>query len=169
MRVSLVWVKPDGRQQEIALRKAVHVVGRSTECQIRIPNPSISRQHCEFVVSDDDVIVRDLGSSNGTFVNRRKISQATISPGDLVCMGELVFAVRINGNPGDIDAEEAYDEGHVAAPTAAAASMKPAQARPQTPKASPAPSSRLLDSDGSSVGDFDFLSEDDDMKKQPKL
>jgi pSer/pThr/pTyr-binding forkhead associated (FHA) protein len=121
------------------------------------------------VVSDDDVLVRDLGSSNGTFVNRRKISQATISPGDLVCMGELVFAVRINGNPAEIDAEEAYDEGHVAAPTAAAASMKPAQARPHTPKAPAAPSSRLVDSDGSSVGDFDFLSEDDDMKKQPKL
>jgi hypothetical protein len=47
--------------------------------------------------------------------------------------------------------------------------MKPAQARPHTPKAPAAPSSRLVDSDGSSVGDFDFLSEDDDMKKQPKL
>ncbi len=169
MRVSLVWVKPDGRQQEIALRKAVHVVGRSTDCQIRIPNSSISRQHCEVVVGDDDVLVRDLGSSNGTFVNRRKITQTPIAPGDLICIGELVFAVRINGNPSEIDAEEAYDEGHVAAPTAAAASMKPAQARPPTPKGPAAPASRLVDPDGSSVGDFDFLSEDDDMKKQPKL
>jgi predicted component of type VI protein secretion system len=161
MRVALVWVRPDGKQQEIPLRKAVHVIGRATDCQIRVPSSSISRHHCEVVVGDDDAVVRDLGSSNGTFVNRKKVSQTVLAAGDLICLGELVFVAKLNGTPGEIDAEDAYDDGHVTAPVAAAKAMKP-EPKPTGKK----PAASLEDS---SITDFDFLSEDDDMKKQPKL
>src|SRR5262245_33263439 len=164
MGVSLVLVKSDGKQQEIPLRKAVHVIGRHTDCQIRIPSSGISRHHCELVVSDSKVVLRDLGSSNGTFVNRKKITQSDLAAGDLVALGEVVFVLRVDGKPETIDAEEAYDEGLVRSTPvpAAAASIRP-----------DAPTRRMeVEKDASSdssMADFDFLDEDDEIKRQPKL
>lgn len=164
MSVDLVLVLPDGKQREIPLSKPVQVIGRQTDCQIRIPSAAISRHHCEVAVTDGKVSVRDLGSSNGTFVNRRRVSQAELSPGDLIAIGDLVFVVRVDGRPAAIDSEDVIEDGQVRpeaprAPRAPKAAAKPAAAKMQP----------LTDPGGSSVGDFDFLDEDDEIKKQPKL
>lgn len=167
MSVALLLVRDDGRQTEIPLRRAIHVIGRQTDCQIRVPSSGISRHHCEIAVSDGKVSLRDLGSSNGTFVNRKKITQQDLSPGDLVCIGDLVFVLRVDGQPASIDSEDAYDDGLVrttGAPAAPVAAPKPAP-RPAQKPAAPKDSGN----DDSSVADFDFLDEDEDFKKQPKL
>ena len=171
MAVSLVLVRSDGRQSEIPL-KGRAVIGRQTDCQIRIPSSGISRHHCELNLADGKVLLRDMGSSNGTFVNRQKIQQTQLNAGDLIGLGDLVFVVRVDGSPATIDSEEALDEG--AAP-AIPAKPAPAAKAPQAKQAgTPAKGGKpsLLDADpneDSSVADFDFLDEDDDIKKQPKL
>jgi pSer/pThr/pTyr-binding forkhead associated (FHA) protein len=167
MGVSLVLVQSDGRQSEIPLKTRA-VIGRQTDCQIRIPSSGISRHHCELIVTGDKVTLRDMGSSNGTFVNRQKVQQAELAAGDLIAMGDLVFVVRIDGNPANVDSEEVLDEGAV--PMAPAAP----QPKPAPKKAAPKKHPSLLDeaeasNDDSSVAEFDFLDEDDDIKNQPKL
>jgi pSer/pThr/pTyr-binding forkhead associated (FHA) protein len=168
MAVSLVLVRTDGRQSEIPLKTRA-VIGRQTDCQIRIPSAGISRHHCELNLADGKVLLRDMGSSNGTFVNRQRVQQQQLSAGDLIGIGDLVFVVRIDGNPAQVDSEDALDEG--AAPVVTAPKPAPAAKAPPAKQAGAAKPS-LLDADpndDSSVADFDFLDEDDDIKKQPKL
>ena len=178
MGASLILVRGDGRQSEIPL-KGKALIGRQTDCQIRIASSGISRHHCEVSMIGDKITVRDLGSSNGTFVNRSRVTQAEVAAGDLISLGDLVFVVRIDGVPETVDAEEAWDEGAVpvGAQGPAKPAGKPAPAKPSGAKnaAKPAEQAKkpgLLDDDAkgdSSVVEFDFLDEDDDIKNQPKL
>lgn len=167
MNASLVYVTADGRKKEIPLKRAVQVIGRQNDCQIRIPVAAASRHHAELVVDGDRVSIRDLGSSNGSFVNCKRVTQQDLSPGDLICIGEQVFVVKIGGNPDDFDAEDAYDDGLVKAPAAASADSAKASGGVNARKPLPPMSSN--DSDESSIADFDFLDDDDLDSKQPKL
>ncbi len=174
MNVSLVLVKADGTQREVALRKPVGVIGRQTDCSIRIPSASVSRHHCEISVDEaGGVSLRDLGSSNGTYVNRQRIEQAKVKAGDLISLGGFVFVVRVDGKPTAVNAEGAIEDGLVeTGGGAAAAESRPTAATvvaPQPKAASKSPARKPLTSDDSSMADFDFLGDDDDLKKQPKL
>jgi pSer/pThr/pTyr-binding forkhead associated (FHA) protein len=71
-------------------------VGRATGNEISLPYPSISNRHCIFVLSGPDVVLRDLNSSNGTYVNNEAISEAILRPGDLIQIG----TVQIKFEPG---------------------------------------------------------------------
>lgn len=162
MSVSLMLVTEDGKQREIPLNRPVQVIGRQTDCQIRIPTSAVSRHHCELTVHENRVSVRDLGSSNGTFVNRKRITQQELAPGDLLCLGELVFVVRVDGRPATIDSEDSLEDGMVRVASGVQAPAAKAASRP-------APAAKKASSDDSSVMDFDFLDEDDIDKRQPKL
>lgn len=174
MNVSLVLVQVDGKQREVPLKRAVQVIGRQTDCQLRIPSGNVSRHHCELILAEDGVLsIRDLGSSNGTYVNKQKITQTTLNMGDLISLGGLVFVVRIDGQPSSIDSDDVLEDGLVeiqggnaatpeSRPTAATMVLPPSS-RAGTPR--PAPT----DSDGSSIADFDFLDDGDELKGQPKL
>src|SRR5438270_11399318 len=160
MAVSLILVRADGRQSEIPLKTRA-IIGRQTDCQIRIPSAGISRHHCELTHADGKVLLRDMGSSNGTYVNRQKIQQAQLAAGNLIAIGDMVFVVRVDGNPAQIDSEEALDEG--AAPVVTA--PKPAAKSPPAKHAGAPKGGKpgLLDADpsqDSSIADFDFLDED---------
>jgi pSer/pThr/pTyr-binding forkhead associated (FHA) protein len=168
MSASLVYVTADGRQKEIPLKRAVQLIGRQNDCHIRIPVASASRHHAELVVDGSRVSIRDLGSSNGSFVNCKRVTQQDLAPGDLVCIGEQVFVVRIDGKPGDIDAEDAYDDGLVKSPATSASKDGAAQAQGGGRPATLRPIAGG-DSDDSSVADFDFLDDGDLDDKQPKL
>lgn len=113
MQVALVMVKADGSSRELPLDREVTVIGRDEHARLRIPVPQVSRKHCEVVVKDPKVQVRDVGSSNGTYVNGRKVREADLTPGDLITVGPVVFVVKINGEPGKIDAKDCYAAGTV--------------------------------------------------------
>lgn len=169
MGVSLVLIKHDGTQVEVELKHPRTLIGRHTDCGIRIPDASVSRQHCELALAEGRVSVRDLGSSNGTFVNRRRINQTELAANDLLNVGRFVFVVRVDGKPGVIDSEDALDDGMAtpaaAAPPAPPARPQPAQGAKAAAKPAPGKGSLLGDPDDSSVADFDFL----DEKDAPKL
>lgn len=78
---------PDGEQTTI---------GRSPECEIFLDDVTVSRQHAVLRQRDEAFVIEDLGSLNGTFLNRRRIESATVEDGDEVQIGKyrLTFLNR---------------------------------------------------------------------------
>jgi hypothetical protein len=73
------------------------VVGRSTECDLTIPVPRISRQHARFTVSGDKLLVEDLKSANGTAVNGTRINSAfSLSHQDKVEILDVIIRIKEN-------------------------------------------------------------------------
>ncbi len=71
------------------------VVGRDQSCNIVIEDPLVSRQHCEFYVDNRGIFVRDLGSSNATFVNGTPVRERRLNLGDDIGIGSVVFSVGV--------------------------------------------------------------------------
>ncbi len=76
------------------------VIGRGSEADVRITDPGVSRRHVEFEVrydqdQDVEVLVRDLGSTNGMLVNGRKMPQAHVGEGSVVRIGHTDMVVRV--------------------------------------------------------------------------
>jgi len=70
------------------------VVGRAATSDVPIYDPTISRRHAEVSLEDGGVQIRDLGSSNGTFLNGSRITDAIAEDGDVVAFGKVAFHVR---------------------------------------------------------------------------
>ena len=72
------------------------LIGRSPECDIFLDDVTVSRRHAEIVREGDDFTIRDLGSLNGTYVNRRRIESASLEDDDEVqiCKYRLTFLQR---------------------------------------------------------------------------
>jgi hypothetical protein len=122
MKVQLVVVrgKPEGKV--IPLVGPKFKIGRGETCHLRPISEQISREHAEFTIEAGAVVVRDLGSRNGTLVNGKALTDACqLKDRDLVQVGPLTFAVSI------VDAPAA----------AVAAKAKPAATSAPAPKESP--------------------------------
>ena len=72
------------------------LIGRSPECQIFLDDVTVSRRHAELERNGDTFSIRDLGSLNGTYVNRRRIESAVLQNDDEVQVGKyrLTFLQR---------------------------------------------------------------------------
>ncbi len=101
MDVKLVYFKDNGERKDFPLKEGKTVVGRQDTCGYRIPLGQVSREHCEFVLSQDGLAIKDLNSSNGTYVNNKRVAESKLKPGDHVVIGPVVFTVQIDGFPGD--------------------------------------------------------------------
>ncbi len=70
------------------------VIGRKPEATLCIPSPTVSREHAELTVVERGLLLRDLGSTNGTYVNGVRIDRpCTVGHGDLLQFGQVVFRV----------------------------------------------------------------------------
>src|SRR5438552_125926 len=78
---------------ELNLKPGVNTLGRDPSSQIHISHHSVSGSHCEITVTDDAVIIKDLGSTNGTFVSDVQVREAVLKPGQTIHLGtvELIF------------------------------------------------------------------------------
>ena len=72
-----------------ALEAAVTQAGRHPESDIFLDDITVSRRHAEFLTRDDVTTVRDVGSLNGTYVNRERIDEVRLSSGDEVQIGKF--------------------------------------------------------------------------------
>lgn len=80
----------------IPLNREKFLIGREEDCQLRPNSDLVSRHHCVIAVDDFTVRIRDLGSTNGTFVNDQRITtQVVLKQGDLVRIGKLAFEMQI--------------------------------------------------------------------------
>jgi hypothetical protein len=82
--------RPDLPESTYNLEQEYTHVGRSQGNEICLPYPSISNRHCIIIHSGSDIVVRDLNSSNGTYVNGEIISEVVLRPGDCIQCG-VVF------------------------------------------------------------------------------
>ena len=76
-------------QWEIPLRPGVQTIGRSSACDFQIEHASVSGTHCEVQLSDGAVTLKDLGSTNGTFLERAPVTQATLVSGQRLQLGSV--------------------------------------------------------------------------------
>src|SRR5436190_23350030 len=96
MKVQLVVVrgKPEGKV--IPLVGPKFKIGRGETCHLRPNSEQVSREHAEFTINADSVLVRDLGSRNGTLVNGKALTaEYRLKDRDLVQVGPLTFAISI--------------------------------------------------------------------------
>jgi adenylate cyclase len=70
------------------------VVGRAVTSDVPVYDPTISRQHAELALADSGVRVKDLGSSNGTFLNGARITEAVAADNDVVTFGKVAYRVK---------------------------------------------------------------------------
>ena len=85
--------------EEILIDHYPFIVGRERSNDGPLPLAFVSRQHCRFTLEDNIVFVRDLESYNGTYVNGRRISQATpVRNGDEISVSPLAFHVAFVRN-----------------------------------------------------------------------
>lgn len=64
-------------------------VGRLEDNAFQIPEPSVSSHHCEILLRGNDVVVKDLNSTNGSYINGEQISEATLKPGQVLRLGQV--------------------------------------------------------------------------------
>lgn len=105
MNVVLVMFKEKERR-EFPLAGEETILGRRQDCSLRIPTKDVSRQHCAVRIKDEKVTAKDLGSSNGTYVNGKRIAEVALAPGDHLRLGPVTFVVQINGKPDRIKPED---------------------------------------------------------------
>jgi len=87
--------------QEFKVNKAICTVGRDSDCDIVLTEGYPSRQHAQIVVQDGSLFLKDLNSTNGTFVNNQRIYRTTmIRSGDVIKFGTSAFYLHFD-NPGD--------------------------------------------------------------------
>lgn len=99
--LKVVGGKQDGSLIPIQTKK--FLVGREQDCQLRPSSESVSRHHCVFTMDDFSVRLRDLGSTNGTFVNGQRVQgQVILQPGDRVLIGKLEFEIAIHDSIGSV-------------------------------------------------------------------
>lgn len=104
MKVVLVMFSPEGERRDVPVKHDTVVLGRESGCQIRIPIAAVSRKHCQIEVKDDEVLVSDLGSRNGTYRNESKVDEpVALFAGDRLAVGPVVFTVQIDGDPEPVE------------------------------------------------------------------
>lgn len=105
MDVNLVMFKKSGVRKDISVPSDVITIGRKQDCDLCIPLVVVSRRHCQLSRAEDDVVIRDLGSTNGTYLNGSRIAKTdkvSVKPGDNLQIGPVTFTLQINGKPNEI-------------------------------------------------------------------
>jgi pSer/pThr/pTyr-binding forkhead associated (FHA) protein len=96
MRAQLI---PLDSGSPIEITKDMTLVGRKEDSDLRLDHKSVSKQHCILVKTDGLLLVRDLGSTNGTRVNGQRVRRAALLPNDQLNIASFRF--RIYLGPGE--------------------------------------------------------------------
>jgi predicted component of type VI protein secretion system len=97
MQIRLKVLKGTKAGKEITLPLPECLIGRGKQCHLRTKNDAISQQHCVIIATPRGVVVRDLQSLNGTFVNGERVTaEVALHGGDQLRIGPLVFEVVID-------------------------------------------------------------------------
>ena len=76
-----------GRTQELKGEKTS--IGRVEDNTFQIAEPSVSSHHCEVLLRGNDVVIKDLNSTNGSYINGEKITERVIKPGQILRLGQV--------------------------------------------------------------------------------
>ena len=92
-----------GRMQELKVDKTT--IGRVEDNTFQVVEPSISSHHCEVLLRGSEVVVRDLNSTNGTYISGEKVTERTLKPGQILRLGQIEMRL-------ETDAAGAPAKGH---------------------------------------------------------
>lgn len=96
MQVKIKLLKGSSKDKEVKIPVPSCLIGREAECHLRPQSDAVSRKHCEIVSTDKEVVIRDLKSRNGVYVNGSKVDgEAVLLTGDHVRVGPLEFEMII--------------------------------------------------------------------------
>ncbi len=92
MEAKLIVIDGDAQARQYDLQLPT-IIGRSRRTDLTLDNSLVSRQHCEVFEANGILMVRDLGSLNGTFVGEMRIAEQAmpVKPGDLLTVGPVTF------------------------------------------------------------------------------
>jgi predicted component of type VI protein secretion system len=93
MDAELIVVKGKASKARIAL-KLPTVIGRSRKADVTVAHPMVSRRHCEIFEADGLLMVRDLGSMNGTVVTGQRVKESPLPPDAELTVGPLTFRAQ---------------------------------------------------------------------------
>ena len=119
MYVRLILDSGKQKGREMSLARGIYLVGRSRICQIRPKNRYVSRKHCAIIHRKCEVLIQDLGSRTGTYINRVRIDPKAVTvlnDGDRIRVGKSKFRIAIISSPivhvsaTDPESSEASDE-----------------------------------------------------------
>ena len=86
-----------GRSYELKVDKTT--VGRVDDNTFQIADASVSSHHCEILLRGTDVVIKDLNSTNGTFINEDKISESILKPGQKLRLGQIELSLETSDGP----------------------------------------------------------------------
>lgn len=96
MEVRLRALEGDDRGRQFRIPTPLCIVGRGQECDLRLESPGVSRRHCAILVMGGSVVVSDLKSRNGTFVNdERIVGDRGLKGADTLRFGPRVFEILV--------------------------------------------------------------------------
>jgi predicted component of type VI protein secretion system len=121
----IIMISPEFAKQSCELCGGVFALGRDRRNHIVVPHESVSARHCELLVYGREVIVRDLGSRNGTFVQGIQVAvQKGVKHGQMLRFGTVAARLELEhpGNEDDADSSTAMNHyrAFISSPAAAA-------------------------------------------------
>ena len=148
----------NGRIHDLNVDKTT--IGRVEDNTFQIADPSVSSHHCEVLLNGSDVVIKDLNSTNGSFINGEKISETVLKPGQTLRLGQIELQLLTEGMP-------------IPAPKAPAPAPVPGAPAPAAPLRKPVDSTMVVPrgvnlnelSDGSRPAGFDTTSKGFSKKK----
>lgn len=102
MEVQLILDSGNQKGRETTLARGIYLVGRSRICQIRPKNRYVSRKHCAIIHRKREVLIQDLGSRTGTYINKVRIDAkvaTVLNDGDKIRVGKTKFRLSILVSP----------------------------------------------------------------------
>ena len=86
-----------GKSHDVKVDKTT--IGRLEDNTFQIADPSVSSHHCEIFMRGDDVVVQDLNSTNGSYINGEKITEAVLKPGQTLRLGQVELRLDTGTGP----------------------------------------------------------------------
>ncbi|CAG0994163.1 partial Transcriptional regulatory protein EmbR, partial [Anaerolineae bacterium] len=91
----LILMHESGVAGEFALKPGVNTVGRSPDNDLSVDDASVSDHHCVIELTASGVVVRDLGSAHGTWIDAARIQEGRLDAGQTLLVGEVPFALQV--------------------------------------------------------------------------
>ena len=111
-----------GRSHELNVDKTT--IGRVEDNTFQIAEASISSHHCEILLRGTDVVVKDLNSTNGTFINGEKVSETVLKPGQILRLGQIEIRLEDGASSAPVPVPAAASAPASAAPPGAGSAGK---------------------------------------------
>jgi pSer/pThr/pTyr-binding forkhead associated (FHA) protein len=87
-----------GRTHELKADRTT--LGRLEDNSFQVPDSSVSSHHCEILLRGNEVLIKDLDSTNGTFINNERVSEAVLKPSQILRLGQVEIRLEGDAQPG---------------------------------------------------------------------